>query len=37
VARLRIGLALAVALAAGWRLRATFGLPGPDPAHFVCH
>lgn len=37
VARLRIGLALAVALTAGWRLRATFGLPGPDPAHFVCH
>lgn len=37
LARLRVGLALAVALTAGWRLRATFGLPGPDPSHFVCH
>ncbi len=30
-------IAGAVALTAGWRLRATFGLPGPDPASFVCH
>jgi sulfite exporter TauE/SafE len=34
--RLRIALALATAAVIGWRLRATLGLPGPDPASFIC-
>lgn len=34
--RMRTGLALATALVIGWRLRATLGLPGPDPLSFVC-
>jgi hypothetical protein len=34
--RLRIALALAVALVISWRLRATLGLAGPDPATFCC-
>ena len=29
-------LALATALVISWRLRATLGLPGPDPMNFVC-
>lgn len=35
--RARFTLALASALIIGWRLRATLGFPGPDPANFVCH
>jgi len=34
--RARTALALAAALLVTWRLRATFGLPGPDPSSFVC-
>jgi len=34
--RLRIALAVSVAIVISWRLRATFGLPGPDPASFCC-
>lgn len=34
--RMRVGLALTTALVIGWRLRATLGLPGPDPLSFVC-
>ncbi len=34
--RLRMALGLAAALVIAWRLRATLGLPGPDPASFVC-
>jgi sulfite exporter TauE/SafE len=34
--RLRIALALSVALVISWRLRATLGLAGPDPATFCC-
>ena len=34
--RMRAGLALTTALVIGWRLRATLGLPGPDPSSFVC-
>jgi sulfite exporter TauE/SafE len=35
--RTRITLALVTAMTIGWRLRATLGLPGPDPSHFICH
>lgn len=35
--RLRITLGLVAALAVAWRLRATLGLPGPDPSNFLCH
>lgn len=35
--RTRIALALVTAAAISWRLRATLGLPGPDPANFLCH
>jgi sulfite exporter TauE/SafE len=35
--RTRVTLALVTALAIGWRLRATLGFPGPDPASFICH
>ncbi len=35
--RTRIALALVAALLVAWRLRATLGLPGPDPTNFVCH
>ncbi|PTX95533.1 sulfite exporter TauE/SafE family protein [Opitutus sp. ER46] len=35
--RLRMVLALAAALMIAWRLRATLGLAGPDPATFCCH
>lgn len=34
--RTRVALALTTAVMIGWRLRATFGLPGPDPLNFVC-
>ncbi len=37
LARARLVLALATALIISWRLRATLGLPGPDPSTFVCH
>ena len=36
LARLQTGLALAAALVITWRMRATFGLPGPDAAGLVC-
>ena len=35
--RVRLALALTVALVISWRLRATLGLPGPDPASLICH
>jgi sulfite exporter TauE/SafE len=35
--RTRLALALVTAATIGWRLRATLGLPGPDPLNFVCH
>lgn len=35
--RTRITLALVTAAMIAWRLRATLGLPGPDPATFICH
>ncbi|HVU32622.1 MAG TPA: sulfite exporter TauE/SafE family protein, partial [Opitutaceae bacterium] len=35
--RTRIALALVTAGMLAWRLRATVGLPGPDPTSFVCH
>jgi sulfite exporter TauE/SafE len=35
--RTRIALALMSAVLIGWRLRATLGLPGPDPSTFICH
>lgn len=35
--RTRVALALVTAATIGWRLRATLGFPGPDPATFVCH
>lgn len=35
--RTRVTLALVAALLVAWRLRATLGLPGPDPAAFSCH
>jgi hypothetical protein len=34
--RLRVTLALATAVVISWRLRATLGFAGPDPANFVC-
>ena len=34
--RLRIALALSAAIVISWRLRATLGLAGPDPASFCC-
>ncbi|MES1166537.1 MAG: sulfite exporter TauE/SafE family protein [Pseudomonadota bacterium] len=34
--RLRVGLALTAALVIAWRLRATLGFAGPDPASFLC-
>lgn len=34
--RLRMALGLGAALIIAWRLRATLGLPGPDPASFTC-
>ncbi len=34
--RLRIALALSAAVVISWRLRATLGLAGPDPAAFCC-
>lgn len=37
IERTRITLALVTAAMIAWRLRATLGLPGPDPAGFVCH
>lgn len=35
--RTRVALALVAAGMMAWRLRATLGLPGPDPTSFVCH
>ncbi len=35
--RLRLTLALVTAAVIAWRLRATLGFPGPDPAAFLCH
>lgn len=35
--RTRIAFALTTAVVIGWRLRATLGFAGPDPASFVCH
>jgi sulfite exporter TauE/SafE len=35
--RVRVTLALTTAAIIAWRLRATLGLPGPDPASFICH
>lgn len=37
LARTRLALALGTALIIGFRLRATLGLPGPDPSTFICH
>jgi sulfite exporter TauE/SafE len=34
--RTRVALALGAAVVIGWRLRATLGFSGPDPAAFVC-
>lgn len=34
--RLRVVLGLGAALIIGWRLRATLGFDGPDPASFTC-
>jgi sulfite exporter TauE/SafE len=34
--RVRLGLALAVALILSWRLRGTLGFAGPDPASLLC-
>jgi sulfite exporter TauE/SafE len=34
--RARIALALSAAMVISWRLRASFGLAGPDPATFCC-
>jgi len=34
--RLRLALALAVALVISWRLRGTLGFAGPDPASLLC-
>ena len=34
--RLRVVLGLGAALVIGWRLRATLGFAGPDPASFIC-
>lgn len=35
--RMRTTLALLAAVVVAWRLRATLGLPGPEPGSFVCH
>lgn len=35
--RTRVALALVTAAMLAWRLRATLGLPGPDPTSFACH
>lgn len=35
--RARITLALVAAVAVAWRLRATLGLPGPEPGSLMCH
>lgn len=35
--RTRMTLAFVAAGLVAWRLRATLGLPGPDPTSFVCH
>lgn len=35
--RTRVILALFAAGTAAWRLRATVGISGPDPTHFLCH
>ncbi len=35
--RTRATLALVAAGLVAWRLRATLGLPGPDPTQFICH
>jgi sulfite exporter TauE/SafE len=37
LSRLRLTLALATAAVIAWRLRATLGFAGPDPATFICH
>lgn len=37
LSRARLVLALATALLISWRLRATLGFAGPDPATFICH
>jgi hypothetical protein len=34
--RVRLALALTVALVISWRLRATLGFAGPDPASLIC-
>ena len=34
--RVRLALALAVALVISWRLRGTLGMQGPDPSSFIC-
>ncbi|MDO8544221.1 MAG: sulfite exporter TauE/SafE family protein [Opitutaceae bacterium] len=34
--RMRVALALTTAALISWRLRATLGLPGPDPSNFIC-
>ena len=34
--RVRVALALMVALVISWRLRGTLGLAGPNPASFIC-
>jgi len=36
LARVRVALALTTALVISWRLRATFGFEGPDPASLIC-
>jgi hypothetical protein len=36
LARLRMSLALGAALLLSWRLRASFGLPGPTVDSFLC-
>lgn len=36
LARTRMALALTTAAVVGWRLRATLGFPGPDPASLIC-
>ncbi len=35
--RTRIALGCLTATVVAWRLRATLGIPGPDPTSFVCH
>ncbi|OAM87829.1 sulfite exporter TauE/SafE family protein [Termitidicoccus mucosus] len=37
ISRAQTTLALAAAVIIAWRLRATLGLPGPDPSHLLCH